>query len=97
MFRGSSFSFVVFGSGLLVKVWFVFIVLVLEVTPRIASMLHVFSSIIHGKTSKCLEGYTRKNYFLSLLRRHTQKSSTLERVGDVIEFAVLSGSVEGGT
>jgi hypothetical protein len=32
------FSFVAFGSDLLVKVWFVFIVLALEVTPRIASM-----------------------------------------------------------
>ena len=54
-----SFSFVVFGSGLLVKVWFVFIVLTLEVTPWIASMLHVFSSIIYVKTAKCLQGYTR--------------------------------------
>ncbi len=53
MFHGSSFSFF-FGSGLLVKVWFVFIVFVLEVTPRIASMLHVFSSIIHTQTAKYL-------------------------------------------
>ncbi len=33
-----------------------------------------------------------KNYFLSLLRRHTQKSSTLEQVGDVIESAFMSFS-----
>ena len=49
-----SFSFVAFGSGLFVKVWFVFIVLALEVTSRIPSMLHVFSLIIHTKTTKCL-------------------------------------------
>jgi hypothetical protein len=41
VFHGLSFSFVVFGSGLLVKVWFVFIVLTLEVTPRIASKSQV--------------------------------------------------------
>jgi hypothetical protein len=58
-FRGSSFSCVAFGSGLLVKVWFVFIVLALEVTPWIASMLHIFASIIYAKAAKCLQGYTR--------------------------------------
>ena len=36
-----------------------FIVLSLEVTPRITSMFHVFSSIIHSKAPKCLQGYTR--------------------------------------
>jgi hypothetical protein len=39
---------------LLVKVWFVFIVLALEVTSRIDSMFHVFSSTIHGKAAKGL-------------------------------------------
>jgi hypothetical protein len=58
-FRGSSFSCVAFGPGLLVKVWFVFIVLALEVTSWIASMLHVFSSIIYAKAAKCFQGYTR--------------------------------------
>ncbi len=71
VFRGLSFSFVVFGSGLLVKVWFVLIVLALEVTPRIASMLRVFSSIIHAKAVKCLQGYTRskssQHFFLQLV------------------------------
>ena len=43
-----SFSFAAYGSGFLVKVWFVFIVLALEVTPWIDSMFHVFSSIIYG-------------------------------------------------
>jgi hypothetical protein len=42
-------------SGLLVNVWFVFIVLPLEVTTWIVSMLHVFLSIIYGKEVKCLE------------------------------------------
>jgi hypothetical protein len=51
-FRGLSFSFVAFGSDLLVKVCFVFFVLTLEVTPRIDSMIHVFSSTIHVKTVK---------------------------------------------
>jgi hypothetical protein len=58
--HGSSFSCVVFGSGLLVKVWFVFIVLALEVTLWITSMLLVFSSIIYAKAAKCLQGYTRR-------------------------------------
>ena len=55
----TEFQFCCLWIRVLVKVWFVFIVLALEVTPRIASMLHVFSSIIHAKTAKCLKGYTR--------------------------------------
>ena len=53
-FRGLSFSFVAYGSDLLVKVWFVFIVLVLEVTSRIASVLHVFSLKIFTKADQNL-------------------------------------------
>ena len=40
----SRFSCADFGSGFLVKVWFVFIMLTLEVTPWIASMLHFLVS-----------------------------------------------------
>jgi hypothetical protein len=59
VFHGLSFSFVPYGSDSLVKVWFVCIVLTLEVTPRIVSVLHVFSSTIHTKVAKCLKSYTR--------------------------------------
>ena len=54
-----SFSFATYGSGLLVKVWFVFIVLVLEDTCRIVSVLHVFSLTFHVKAAKCFQGYSR--------------------------------------
>ncbi len=43
-FRGLSFSFVVYGLGLLVKVWFVFVVLALEVP----GLLRWFSSTFLG-------------------------------------------------
>jgi hypothetical protein len=35
-------------------------VLSLEVTSRIGSMFHVFLSIIHVKSSKFFQGYTRR-------------------------------------
>ncbi len=46
--------FTSYGSVLLVKVWCVYIVLALEVTTRITSVFHVFSSTIHTKTTKFL-------------------------------------------
>ena len=70
-FRGLSFSFVAYGSDLLVKVWFVFIVLSLEVTPRITSVLHVFSSTIHGKTDKCLQDIS--HFFLQLVSQDSEQ------------------------
>ena len=71
VFHGSSFSCVAFGSGLLVKVWFVFIVLALEVTSWIPSMFLVFSSIIYTKVAKVLPRLHTKqvisHFFLQLV------------------------------